>query len=88
MNEIGKRLGYEVQNGRYQGVGNQSGFDGLWFDGTNHIFAFQRWFRLDIRSGILATVGRFARFAVVELGKADLGVGVNERLLVDSPHVY
>jgi len=31
-----------------QGVVNQSGLDGLWFDGTNHIFAFQRWFRLDI----------------------------------------
>jgi hypothetical protein len=60
VNEIGKRLGYEVQNGRYQGVVNQSGFDGLWFDGTNHIFAFQRRFRLDIRSGILAAVGRFA----------------------------
>jgi hypothetical protein len=37
VNEIGKRLGYEVQNGRYQGVVNQPGFDGLWFDGTNHI---------------------------------------------------
>src|SRR5512133_1153977 len=29
---------------------------------------------------------RDRRFAVVELGKADLGVGVNERLLVNSPH--
>jgi hypothetical protein len=38
VNEIGKRLGYQVlQNGRYQGVVNQAGFDGLWFDGTNHI---------------------------------------------------
>ena len=37
VNEIGKRLGYEVQNGRYQGVMHQAGFDGLWFDGTNHI---------------------------------------------------
>jgi hypothetical protein len=37
VNEIGKRLGYEVQSGRYQGVVNQAGFDGLWFDGTNYI---------------------------------------------------
>jgi hypothetical protein len=37
INEIGKRLGYEVQGGRYQGVVNQVGFDGLWFDGTNYI---------------------------------------------------
>ena len=34
VNEIGKRLGYQVQDGRYQGVANQVGFDGLWFDGT------------------------------------------------------
>jgi hypothetical protein len=26
-----------VQNGRYQGIVNQVGFDGLWFDGTHHI---------------------------------------------------
>jgi hypothetical protein len=37
VNEIGKRLGYEIQSGRYQGVVNQAGFDGLWFDGTNYI---------------------------------------------------
>jgi hypothetical protein len=30
INEVGRRLGYEVQNGRYRGVSNQSGFDGLW----------------------------------------------------------
>jgi hypothetical protein len=37
VNELGRRLRYEVQNGRYQGVANQPGFDGLWFDGKNHI---------------------------------------------------
>jgi hypothetical protein len=37
VNEIGRRLGYQVTNGRYQGVVNQSGFDGLWFDGANNI---------------------------------------------------
>jgi hypothetical protein len=37
VNELGRRLGYKVENGRYQGVANQPGFDGLWFDGQNHI---------------------------------------------------
>jgi hypothetical protein len=30
INEVGRRLGYSVQNGRYKGVKNQIGFDGLW----------------------------------------------------------
>jgi hypothetical protein len=29
INEIGRKLGYTVTNGRYQGVVNQIGFDGL-----------------------------------------------------------
>lgn len=30
VNEIGRRLSYQVKNGRYQGVQNDIGFDGLW----------------------------------------------------------
>ena len=30
INEVGRRLGYSVNNGRYRGVRNQVGFDGLW----------------------------------------------------------
>ncbi len=30
INEIGRRLGYQVENGRYQGVKNEIGFDGIW----------------------------------------------------------
>lgn len=30
INELGRRLDYEVENGRYQGVTNSIGFDGLW----------------------------------------------------------
>jgi hypothetical protein len=37
INEIGRRLGYEVKNGRYAGVQNDIGFDGLWFDGKNYL---------------------------------------------------
>jgi hypothetical protein len=35
VNEIGRRLSYDVRG--YQGVVNDIGFDGLWFDGKNHI---------------------------------------------------
>ena len=30
INEIGRRLGYSVENGRYQGVRNDIGYDGIW----------------------------------------------------------
>ncbi len=30
VNEIGKRIGFDVKNGRYRGATNQPGFDGLW----------------------------------------------------------
>ena len=30
VNEIGRRLDYEVKNGRYQGTPSQIGYDGLW----------------------------------------------------------
>jgi hypothetical protein len=33
VNEIGRRLGYKVTNGIYQGKTNEIGFDGLWDDG-------------------------------------------------------
>lgn len=37
VNEMGRKIGYEVINGRYSGVRNDIGFDGLWFDGENYI---------------------------------------------------
>jgi len=30
VNELGRRLGYKVTNGRYQGTSNAIGYDGLW----------------------------------------------------------
>lgn len=30
VNEIGRRLGFQAQNGRYRGVRNDIGFDGIW----------------------------------------------------------
>ncbi len=37
VNEMGRRLTYQVTNGRYAGVRNDIGFDGLWFDGSRHL---------------------------------------------------
>jgi hypothetical protein len=37
INEIGRRLGYNVTHGRYQGVANDIGFDGLWEAGGNKV---------------------------------------------------
>jgi hypothetical protein len=37
VNEIGRRLGYQVTNGRYSGTRSAIGFDGLWFDGKRHL---------------------------------------------------
>ena len=32
VNEMGRRLGFKAENGRYQGVRNDIGFDGIWSD--------------------------------------------------------
>lgn len=37
VNEIGQRLGFRVEWGRYQGVRNEVGFDGIWFSGEHAI---------------------------------------------------
>ncbi|HQR52887.1 MAG TPA: hypothetical protein PLZ79_06425 [Burkholderiales bacterium] len=37
VNEIGKRLGYKVSNGLYQGKSNAIGFDGIWDDGVTEL---------------------------------------------------
>lgn len=36
INEIGRRLNYQVENGRYQGVRNDIGYDGIWQIGNEH----------------------------------------------------
>ena len=37
INEIGRRLGYHVTNGRYSGSQNEIGFDGLWSEGSSNL---------------------------------------------------
>lgn len=36
VNELGRRLEYKVENGRYQGVAGAIGFDGLWSSDEGH----------------------------------------------------
>jgi hypothetical protein len=36
VNELGRRLEYKVENGRYQGISGAVGFDGLWESGDGH----------------------------------------------------
>ncbi len=41
VNEIGSRLGFKVQNGRYRGVHGQNGFDGLWETPDGHYIVIE-----------------------------------------------
>jgi len=36
VNELGRRLDYDVSNGRYQGTVNAIGYDGIWVSPENH----------------------------------------------------
>jgi hypothetical protein len=36
VNELGRRLDYDVTNGRYQGVSNAIGYDGIWLSPEHH----------------------------------------------------
>jgi hypothetical protein len=38
INELGRRLEYQVSNGLYQGIAGQSGHDGLWSQPNKHSF--------------------------------------------------
>jgi hypothetical protein len=37
VNEIGRRLDFNVENGRYRGVKNEIGFDGIWFSNNESL---------------------------------------------------
>jgi len=36
VNELGRRLDYQVRNGRYQGTSSEIGFDGIWLSPEGH----------------------------------------------------
>lgn len=37
INEMGRRLGFKAENGRYQGVKNDIGYDGIWSSNGEHL---------------------------------------------------
>src|SRR5689334_7340811 len=41
VNEVGRRLGFDVTNGRYRGVSGQPGFDGLWRSPDGHVLVVE-----------------------------------------------
>ena len=84
VNELGRRLDYQVTNGRYQGTINQIGFDGIWIsqDGQAIIVEVKTypclWISLDTlagyREGLIRAnrVGTFASVLIV-VGREDTG---------------
>src|SRR5438309_2331785 len=36
INEVGKRIGFRMEHGRYRGSPTELGFDGLWFSGDGN----------------------------------------------------
>ena len=41
VNELGRRLEYTVENGRYQGIRNAIGFDGIWKDDEGRVLVIE-----------------------------------------------
>jgi hypothetical protein len=69
INEVGRRLGFSVENGLYQGKTGSVGFDGLWSskDGTSIIVEVKT---TDTYSIDLDTLANYRR-ALIESGKID-----------------
>lgn len=68
INEIGRRLGYAVENGRYQGVRNAIGFDGIWSDQRTRLVVEVK--TTDAFSINLDTIASY-RDKLAEQGKVD-----------------
>lgn len=68
VNEIGRRIGFKAQNGRYQGVRNDIGFDGIWTDGAGSIVVEVK--TTDAYTIKLDTVARY-RDRLVEEGRVE-----------------
>jgi hypothetical protein len=66
VNEIGRRIGFEVENGRYAGVKNEIGFDGIWTAGNeNLVIEVKTTTTYQIKLDVIATY----RDKLAEIGK-------------------
>jgi hypothetical protein len=68
VNEIGRRIGFKAENGRYQGVRNDIGYDGIWTDGAGSIVVEVK--TTDAYTIKLDTVARY-RDRLVEEGRVE-----------------
>jgi hypothetical protein len=66
VNEIGRRIGFRAENGRYQGVRNDIGYDGIWNDEAGSIVVEVK--TTDAYTIKLDTVARY-RDRLVEEGR-------------------
>lgn len=66
VNEIGRRIGFKAENGRYQGVRNDIGYDGIWTDSVGSIVVEVK--TTDAYTIKLDTVARY-RDRLVEVGR-------------------
>lgn len=66
VNEIGRRLGYQITHGRYSGTRSAIGFDGLWFDGHRHLIVEVK--TTDAYRINLETIADYARRIRLEKG--------------------
>jgi len=56
VNEMGKRLGFSVENGRYRGVRNDIGYDGIWTsNGSSLVIEVKTTDAYTIRLDVIAT---------------------------------
>lgn len=66
VNEIGRRIGFNVENGRYSGVKNEIGFDGIWSaNEENFVIEVKTTTTYQIKLDVIATY----RNKLAELGK-------------------
>ena len=74
VNEIGRRLGFKVENGRYRGKSGENGFDGLWNSKSSGSFVVET--KTSAAYTIkLETMSRY-RDALVEEGKIKPGASI------------
>ena len=82
VNEIGRRLDFQVIHGRYRGTSNQPGHDGLWSDATKHSIVVEvkttDAYRIDLDS--------IAKYRQTLSGSGDLKLDASSMLVVVGRH--
>jgi hypothetical protein len=64
INELGRRLEYTVENGRYQGVAGKNNFDGFWLSNEGHAIVVEVKTTDTYRISLETIVGYLSKFRV------------------------